>query len=218
MKIGYAAALALACVAGAQTASADDGVYLRLDTGWSFSRDAGKDLDDDVGSSAIVGGGVGYKYKWLRGDVTLAYRGGYDIDSTYTYAALGETRFKGDVSSFAAMANVYADLTKYGRFTPYVGGGIGVSRNKVGDVDISAASGTGTLDGDTKTSFAWQLSLGTGIEVAPAWTVDVGYRYIDLGTAKSGTTVTSGSVSRDGSAQEGDLRAHELILSARYQF
>lgn len=218
MKIGYAVMLAVGCGLAAPAAMADDGVYLRLDTGWSLSRDAGEDLQDDVGSSAIVGAGVGYKKKWLRGDFTVAYRGGYDIDSSYDYAALGTTRFKGDVSSLAAMVNVYADITKYGRFTPYVGGGIGVSHNTVDDVDISAASGTGVLEGDSKTSLAWQLSLGTGIEVAPAWIVDVGYRYIDLGSAKSGTTVTSGSVTGNGVAQEGNLRAHELTLSARYQF
>lgn len=219
MKKVLAALFALAGASGTTTALAEDGLYLRADTGWSLSRDAGKDVDDDVGSSPIVGGGIGYKYKAFRGDVTLGYRGGYDIDTSANYAVLGNTHFDGDVSSLALMANAYVDITKYGRFTPYVGGGIGVSRNKVSDSDITTALGaTGSLDGATKTSLAWQLSLGTGIEVAPHWTVDVGYRYIDLGTAKSGDTATIGGVSASGDPLKGDLRAHEAILSARYQF
>ncbi len=219
MKKVLAAVFALAGVSGATSALAEDGLYLRADTGWSLSRDAGQDVNDDVGSSPIVGGGIGYKYKAFRGDLTLAYRGGYDIDTNATYPVLGNTHFDGDVSSLALMANAYVDITKYGRFTPYVGGGIGVSRNKVSDTDITTALGaTGSLDGATKTSLAWQLSAGTGIEVAPHWTVDLGYRYIDLGTAKSGDTLNEAGTTSSVNPLKGDLRAHEAILSARYKF
>jgi opacity protein-like surface antigen len=177
------AATAAAIVLSATAAqAADEGIYARLDSGWSFSRDAGKDIDDDVGNSAIIGAGVGYRFnQHVRADVTLGYRGGYEVDRGFSTSGV-TANFKGDVSALTGMANVYVDVAKMGMFTPYVGGGIGFSRNKVDDVAVLTNAGVnGTLQGDTETSFAWQLSAGVGIEVAPKWTIDVGYRYMDMG-------------------------------------
>lgn len=214
------AATAAAIVLSATAAqAADEGIYARLDSGWSFSRDSGKDIDDDVGSSAIIGAGVGYRFnQHVRADVTLGYRGGYEVDTGFSTSGV-TANFKGDVSALTGMANVYVDVAKMGMFTPYVGGGIGFSRNKVDDVAVRTnASVNGTLQGDTETSFAWQLSAGVGIEVAPKWTIDVGYRYMDMGEAKSGDTITVGGVSATGATSKGDLRAHEIQASIRYQF
>lgn len=220
MKKNIAVAVAAAVVFSSTAAlAADDGVYVRLDSGWSFSRDAGDDINDDVGNSAIIGAGVGYRFnQYVRTDLTLGYRGGYEIDTGFNTAAANGT-FKGDVSALTGMANVYVDVAKFGMFTPYVGGGIGFSRNTVDDVAIRTNTGaTGTLEGSTETSFAWQLSTGVGIEVAPKWTVDVGYRYIDMGQAKSGDTMTLGGVTSTGATSKGELRAHELQAGVRYQF
>ncbi|SIS74027.1 outer membrane protein [Insolitispirillum peregrinum] len=218
MKKIIAATAALVLSATAAQA-ADEGIYARLDSGWSFSRDAGKDMDDDVGNSPIIGAGVGYRFnQYLRTDLTLGYRGGYDINANTTQG--GTTfNFKGDVSAITGMANVYVDVAKMGMFTPYVGAGIGFSRNKVSDTDITTTAGVnGSLEGDTTTSLAWQVGAGVGIDVAPKWTIDVGYRYLDLGEAKSGSTATIGGVTVGNATAKGDLRAHELQAGVRYAF
>lgn len=216
-KIIAATAVAILFSATAAQA-ADEGVYARLDTGWSFSQDGGKDLDDDFGNSPIIGAGVGYRLnQYVRGDLTVGYRGGYEVDTSGDIAGFAANA-KGDVSSLAAMANVYVDVAKFGAFTPYVGGGIGFSRNKLDDVDGSVAGVNGKIDGDTETSFAWQLSAGVGIEVAPKWTVDVGYRYIDLGEVKTGNSASLGGVSGAIDPIKADLKAHEIQASVRYQF
>lgn len=215
-KVIAASMLAIfaASAAPVQAADANQGVYLRLDSGWSFSRDAGNDLGDDVGGTPIIGAGVGYRLnQYLRADATVAYRGGYEIDQTSS-----NINWDGDVSAVTGMLNVYADVAKFGRFTPYVGGGVGFSRNTVDDVAVSSGAITGTLKGDTNTSFAWQLSTGVGIEIAPKWSIDVGYRYMDMGEAKSGTSATVAGIGLTGAASEGDLHAHEIQAGVRYQF
>lgn len=215
---GSAIAIILSAAATAQAADAVAGPYVRLDTGWSFSRDAGKDLDDDVGDSPIIGAGVGYRFnQYLRADVTLAYRGGYEIDVNGRVLN-NNVNWQGDVSALTGLVNVYGDIGKFGILTPYVGAGIGVSRNQIDDIAIHATGVTGHIDGETTNSFAWQLSAGVGIEVAPKWTVDVGYRYINLGEAKSGNTGNVNNVGITGEASKGDLSAHEIQAGVRYQF
>lgn len=213
-----AAVVVLGCAVRAQAADPEKGLYLRGDTGWSMSQDAGKDVNDDVGGSAIISGGVGYRLnQHIRGDVTLGYRGGYEVDKSST---IGGSRydFKGDVSSLVGMANVYVDIAKIKMFTPYVGGGIGFARNKVDDVDVTVGGSKGKLSGDDSSDLAWQLSAGVGIDVAPQWMVDVGYRYMDLGEAKSGTAVSGIGGTASVPAQAGELKAHELQVGVRYNF
>lgn len=227
MNKGIVAAVAAAALfASAAAARADDmnwnspgGFYLRLDSGWSFSRDAGGDFDTDVGNSYVVGGGAGYRFNdYLRADVTIGYRGGYDIDASQSVS--GSTfAVNGDVSSLTGMVNAYVDVAKFGMFRPYVGGGIGVSRNKVSNLSASYLGVTGSVNDHSETSFAWQASAGVGVEVAPNVTVDVGYRYVDLGSMKTGDTVTIGGTSFGGAgSSDGDLRAHELQIGLRYNF
>lgn len=47
-------------------------------------------------------------------------------------------------------------------------------------------SGTATTPGASKTSFAWGLAAGVGVDVTPQVAVDVGYRYLDLGKVETG--------------------------------
>jgi opacity protein-like surface antigen len=207
---------AVAATAGA--ADADHGVYVRLDTGASFSRNAGQDVGSDVGTAAIVGGGVGYRFNpYLRGDVTLSYRNGYRIDSSKVMEGLTYSS-RGGVDSVVGLANVYVDPFRYGIFRPYIGGGVGFARNQIGNVSVSVLDYNGTLDGNTSTSFAWQGSAGVGVELTRSVTVDVGYRYLDMGEGVTGSHVDFTEWTQDNWKSKGYLRAHELQLGLRYQF
>ncbi len=223
--VALATALALPALSSPAVAQADEmnwnspgGFYLRLDSGWSFSRDAGGDIDTDFGDSYLVGGGAGYRFNdYLRADVTISYRGGYDIDDAQTLSG-SSFAVQGDASSLTGMVNAYVDVGRFGRVTPYVGGGIGVSRNTISDLSATFAGVSATVDDETSTSFAWQASAGLGIEVAPNLAIDVGYRYMDLGSIETGDTVTVGGASIGGAASDGDLRAHEIQVGLRYSF
>lgn len=61
--------------------------YGRIDSGYSWSRDAGKEVEDNVNSSALFGAGIGYRFNNnLRADLTGSYRGGYNVNASIPVA------------------------------------------------------------------------------------------------------------------------------------
>jgi opacity protein-like surface antigen len=216
MIFAAASATSLAITATAAFAQDKVGLYGRIDSGWSF----GRDIDGgDVGDSYIIGGGVGYRFTPnFRTDVTIGYRGGYDLSATETIGA-NTLAGEADLKSWAGLINVYYDFANASRFTPYIGAGIGVARNKLDDVPLMLnGASVGTLNGDSKTNVAWQLSLGTAIRVSQGISLDVGYRYMDLGKFQSADTGTVLGAPVTGVRSEDDLRAHEIQVGLRFDF
>ena len=114
----------------AQAGDADHGFYVRLDTGASFSTNAEQDVGNSVGTAAILGGGVGYRFnQYIRADVTLSYRDGYQVNSSKVMEGL--TYFtKGNVYSLAGLANAYVEPFQFGIIRPYIGGGVGFAATR----------------------------------------------------------------------------------------
>ena len=194
--------------------------YGRVDTGYSWTSNMNRDLgSNDAGNSAILGAGIGYHINdHIRTDATLAYRGWYEYEGATT---IGATTLSGsaDISSVVGMVNAYYDIGHYDRFTPYVGGGIGFSSNHVKSANLALNGvNVGGIDGNTHTSFAWQLGAGTAINVAQGIALDVGYRYIDMGTAKTGDTATISGTPIPGATLQGNLRASEVQVGLRMAF
>ncbi len=178
--------------------------YIRGDIGGSFAEDPGGNLGDDAGTAALIDVGLGFKVlPFIRTDVTLTYRTGYEIDSDRVVAGVNA---QGDVDSWTGMLNAYFDFPEIGRFQPYVGAGVGVSYNDADSVNVGAIR----LDGDTSTDFAWQAGFGTGISIVPGVALDLGYRFVDLGEVKTRSV--------GGVGVSGDLRAHELMAGIRVGF
>jgi opacity protein-like surface antigen len=223
MKKPISIALVAACsLAGAAAQAQPENIYARIDTGGSFSTNAGKDVAVDIGSSPIVGVGVGVKMlPFLRTDVTLSYRPGYSFAAPPTPIEPPGTTGRGDVKTLAALVNAYYDFPTFAGFTPYVGGGVGVARNDIGATTLSAnANGAtvATLSGSTTTQFAWQASAGVSYSIIPAVALDVGYRYFDAGEGRSGSTVTSALGSASFPVQRGNIHAHEIQAGIRIGF
>jgi opacity protein-like surface antigen len=70
----------------------------------------------------------------------------------------------------------------------------------------------------TETNFAWALYAGLAYDVTPGVTIDLSYRYLDLGDAKSGTrfayndpSVTAGPI------EINDITSHDLMLGVRFK-
>lgn len=87
---------------------------------------------------------------------------------------------RGSVETTFLMANLYYDITKYGAFTPYVGGGLGV-----GFVNVEyAPSGVGIVD-DDDTVLAYQIVAGASYAFNDSTALFAQYRYRateDVGT------------------------------------
>lgn len=216
--------LAIAGFAAGMPAHAQ--MYWRLEVGYSKPNDAefkdnnfdeaGNILADpnfqqatlnNIEGSPIVGGGVGYRFtSGLRGDVTLAYRPFYSLnDRTF------EATYSADITSTTLMVNGYYDFTA-GGVRPYIGVGIGWARNETDGLIQNFGLGfSNTFSGATREDTAVALMAGVGIPF-PGWTLDIGYRYIDLGKFETGTIAAFGITS----GHTGKLTAHELTLGARF--
>ena len=71
---------------------------------------------------------------------------------------------------------------------PYVGAGVGVAYNETDDVSFTGNPAlVNRIEGDDRWSLAWSLMAGVGWQVTERATLDIGYRYIDMGKAESGT-------------------------------
>ena len=218
------------------------GWYLRGDIGFSnqsvrsisninyANYDSVTNIDKSFDSAPLFGLGIGYNFnEWLRFDLTGEYRGranfhGYDIGRTG--AAYAPDRYFGSKSEWTFLANAYVDLGTWYNFTPFVGAGVGMSRNTIssfGDVSIRTIGGTQSdayADAASKWSFAWALYAGVGYKVTKNVTIEFAYRYIDLGDARSGDMI-----GYDGSNGSGynpyefhHLTSHDLKLGLRFNF
>ncbi len=242
----------IALAAAALLAAAGDAaaqVYLQLDTGWSWAQNAGMTNDpstqsptcllqapnpgtghpcvgslDQLGSSFVIGGGVGYRLPLgFRVDVTYTNRNGYNLSGSDSNG----TTFDPKTTATTVMANGYYDLpVKLAgeRVQPYVGGGVGRTRSKVNDIGWSITDPppeSGRVPGGSKTSTAWQLTLGVEVRVTEHWVRDVGYRYADLGklvtNAGPATAGDPYNAANYTNGLSGKLRANEFLFNVRYQ-
>jgi opacity protein-like surface antigen len=86
-------------------------------------------------------------------------------------------------------ANAYFDIDTSTLVTPYVGAGLGmafVTSNFKGR-DDEDGEWVRIVGAKTKTNFAWNVGAGVGLDFTDNITLDVGYRFVGLGSAKTNT-------------------------------
>lgn len=183
-------------------------------------------------SAPIFGGGVGYAFNsWLRADVTAEYRGKSSFSALDRYefiagpaiGAWGTNQYTAKKSEWLLLANAYADLGTFHGITPYVGAGIGTSRNTIShfnDTNV-ITNGGGYAGAGTQWQLAWALHAGVGYDVTERTTIDLGYSYVNLGNATTGQAFNYSpdpafSAPNDGFKFRG-LHSHDLKLGIRYK-
>lgn len=213
-----AAALTMLLVAGAAHAQ----LYWRTDVGYSETVNAGICEPgcasgarlDDVGQSVVLSAGLGWRFsRSLRADLEFGYRGSYELQE-------GEN-IRADLTSMSLMLGVYWDFpAAWG--TPYLGAGVGAASNKIDPIaNTDGALGTAAfLPGGTSTGAAWSLMVGMWIVLSPRVSLDIGYRFIDLGKIESDpggvTCAPVACPSATSPGMTGRLRAHELMAGLRF--
>ena len=87
------------------------------------------------------------------------------------------------------LANVYADLGTWWCITPFIGAGIGGAYNTISNFhDIGVRFGANNFaETASKWNMAWALHAGLAYKVTPNFTVELAYRYLDLGNAETGS-------------------------------
>ena len=180
--------------------------------------------------------GVGYQFNsWLRADVTGEYRSkvnfsGNDfavirgLNGVAGLSPLGDT-YNGGYSSWVALANMYVDLGTWWCITPFIGAGVGGAYNKTtGLSDLATfpanntSSGLYQASGSEKWNLAWAVHAGLAYKVSNNFTVELAYRYLDLGTAVTGRGDNfAGTLNGGGRPFEyRDLVSHDVKLGVRW--
>jgi len=216
------------------------GWYLRGDIGMSNQR-VGKlhnvlfdtpgvavtQHSNEFSSAPFFGLGIGYQYNgWLRFDLTGEYRGKSTFRGMDTYTpepnsptGIGVNDYHAKKSEWVVMANAYFDLGTWGGFTPFVGGGIGGSYNIIsGFRDVNVPVGGVAYAGSAGTwNFAWAVHAGIGYQVSPSFTVELAYRYLNLGDARTGDIIAyDGTNTIYNPMHFRNIDSHDLKLGVRW--
>lgn len=236
------ALLAMPTLAAAQDANDAEGFYVRGQLGYGAhtdmeltSRDVG--FAGDVESEGNLAGSVGLGYDF--GD----WR--FELDGTSLFTDLGA--IANQPSSFAKvrtdaiMLNAIYDFSDFGRFSPYVGAGMGLIDtegsfsvhdflNDTGNVLVRNPACVGTRPNpveaitcdstDTGSTFGYQLLAGLGYDITDNLTWDTNYRYFDGGDIDIKGDY-AGSISGASTAlisQLEDIGGHVLMTGFRYRF
>ncbi|MEJ2623693.1 MAG: porin family protein [Pseudolabrys sp.] len=218
------------------------GWYLRGDIGFS-NQDLGSlggdiyngydsvtSVDKSFDAAPFFGIGLGYTVNnWLRFDVTGEYRGRanfHGMDIGYVGSTIYPDNYSGSKSEWTFLANAYVDLGTWYDITPFVGGGVGVSRNTISSfTDVSNCSGgcgnpgTNTyFDTASKWSFAWALYAGLAYSVTPNVTIELAYRYLNLGDAETGSGHSYDGTYTYSPYEFNDLTSQDIKLGVRFSF
>ena len=210
--------------------------YLRGDIGFTNQRVGslsnaleGNNSFQNVGigfdASPLFGIGVGYYFNdWLRFDLTGEYRSKANFHGTQVITSGGSTitdEYTASKSEWLFLLNGYVDLGTWAGVTPFVGAGVGTARNTISSFqDIcTVCAGGGVAFGDTasKWNFAWALHAGLAYKVTKNFTIELAYRYVDLGDAASGDLYTYLGTNNIVNPMEfHHLTSHDIKLGLRF--
>ena len=187
------------------------------------------DFSTATGFEVGIGGTVAPA---VRMEATVEFRPRLAFSGRANFVqTMEEQSVSADLSALSAMVAAYADLPalglpKLGPFDPFMGAGVGVARITTGETQMMFPKTTTHVPSGQRTGLAWMVTAGVATALNESTTLELAWRYSDLGTAETGTG--SGQVVwRDGSRDplplnlaptEARLRSHGLRLSVRYLF
>ncbi len=218
--------------------------YIRGDIGFGWHGDASGSHNalnypnaavSDIDSALSIGGGIGYYFTQnFRADLTFDHRTDAETGGTQV---MDPTNEGPDLKNQTLLANIYYDFKPASKFSPYIGGGIGLAFN---ELNMSGSAGSYTVQNaygqdvtvtqraldDKTTEFAAMATVGVNIALRENLFLDIGYRYNYLGEAKliyerTETAAALGgaaaSVARSTNTLSLDsMSVHELKLGLRY--
>lgn len=179
-------------------------------------------------SGPLFGAGLGYRFnEWFRMDLTGEYRGKVDftaLDHAMWVGEGGPVEWTNDhrakKSEWLFLVNAYLDLGTWKGLTPYVGAGLGASRNTISSYRDTNVSLGGVWHGssNSKWNLAWALHAGLGFEVTDQLTLDLAYRYVDLGDARTGPIHHVWDDQVLTPVHFDRLTSHDVMLGMRWSF
>jgi opacity protein-like surface antigen len=163
------------------------GWYLRGDIGYRFNNVGSVEAPNAIvnsryGDSVGVSAGGGYKYEWFRFDATVDYAPYITARAQSSLPGVSQPQYTVRLDALSLLANVYIDLGTWWGFTPYVGGGMGVTYLRGRDyTDTNPVVPVSHEVHNGRTNFSWAAMAGVAYWISPRWVVDLGYRHLELG-------------------------------------
>lgn len=176
-----------------------------------------------------VGAGCGSGSRGLRAEVMLGFRGDRNFNgdpAVYQGNLIGEDTgvvpppvtddpMHTSLKTYTLMLNLYKDLGNWGGFVPYVGAGVGAAYHQLDNIYFTENPNlTNQIHGNNDLAFAWSLMAGVGYQISDRAIIDVGYRYMDMGSITSQRSDTGFNVNP--AVKLDDLTAHEIKIGLRY--
>jgi len=203
--------------------TAKGGVSKSMDTG-TMNYDNGEVFtlnDDDLGTGSAFGISAGkYITDNFRLELEAIKRTGYEMDTRDSDNNLDEAK----ISSKSIFINGFYDFQPFSirktAITPYLGGGVGISKNKMGTTHENRPGNT--LDGKTISQFAYKVAAGTLVDLTENVSLDINYQYVNLGNLKSGVGVYDVAGEFQGNLNQGinggEIKTQELMVGLQYKF
>ena len=130
-------------------------------------------------------------------------------------------------SEWVFLANAYVDLGTWWCMTPFIGAGVGAARVQlrtsptIASPPTAAASLPGWHSPTTsKWNFAWAAHAGLAYKVNQNFTVELAYRYLDLGDGLTGDRLARPSTARNNIVNPTtfkNITSHDLTLGVRWE-
>ena len=177
--------------------------------------------------------GVGYQTQAAaRFELLLAYRPSFRFEGRSNFLAPDRKETaSAELSSFSGMLAAFVDLRKSGspstgKVTPFIGAGIGVAKTEIGQTTLSFPVTKTIVPGASTSNDTVMLTAGFGVELNEMTTLDVAWRYSDLGEIRTGAGAGS-VVWHDGRREplplnlaptRSTLAGHGINISLRRKF
>ncbi len=201
---------------------AENNLYLKGGIGLNSIRDtkfSNHDFDGKVKLSdqfPLIVAGIGHKFdNGIRLEGVIDYYFLFRTVETSTNLNQDVFNIIGKTKADCLMLNVYKDLITIGNFTPFIGGGVGISHLK------ESAKGYAISQEDNiifpldtikkrRKQFAYKITIGTDIKISDSITTEISYNYFNLGNYKRKTI---GGVQNIGNRT---YEIHNITLGMRF--
>lgn len=218
------------------------GLYITLKGGVSESMDTGEmhgdagggqyDIkDSNLGTGHVFGLSIGkYINNNFRLELEFSQRDELKLDAKFTSepSASNGSREEADIDTTSVFINGFYDFQPFvissSSVTPYLGGGIGFSRNQLGTTTLtSQVSSVYTLtDGAKLSQFAYKFAAGVLVNLTKKLSIDVNYQFVDLGRFKASKNYLAipsgvrGVLTKEDNG--GEIKTQELMIGLQYKF
>lgn len=166
--------------------------------------------DDEVAGAAGV---LGWAFREFPARVELeaGYRFRFDWD-VRDVAPARTVDYEINVATVQAVVNTILEWRNSSSFTPFVGATVGWARN-IADTQRTVLATQFQFDEETsKDNLAYGGLAGVSWRLAESFSLDLMYRYINLGEVETGVVATGEVISSD------DYTSHDILFSAYYHF